>query len=510
MSSISDTATDDTGTITYLGYKQELKRHHNVWSLLGYAFITLNTWTALAASLNLALPAGGPSAVLWGLVVSGIGCTCLAASMAEFASVYPTAAGQYYWVALVAPPKWAQVLSWSCGWINVVGWAFIVGTGASFAEQMILNIQSLMQPSGFVAKPWQHFLMYLANMTLSFCMNVFANGILPHLNKAALVWSISGLFVVMTAVLSCAAPKFRSAGEVFSGVFNDTKWPTGVAWSMGLLQGTLCLLGYDSPARMSEEIPNPRKNVPRTMIGCVVLGTVSGFIFCLSLLLVAPNYHLVTQASEGPLLFILRYATKSRAAAVVLSMFPLGCILICTVMLMTSASRLLWAFARDGGLPFSGWISQVHPTLKIPLNSIIASFVVTTLYGALNFAGASAISAIVSSATVTMGLANAFPIFVNMCRGRKGLPENRDFKLSEPVAWVLNSVGMVYTSFTTVLFLFPPTGPKVTASNMNYAIVPLALMGIISAIDYNLNGKTRYQTPKLQSSNEMEEFNEDK
>ncbi|CCX34321.1 Similar to Uncharacterized amino-acid permease C1039.01; acc. no. Q9US40 [Pyronema omphalodes CBS 100304] len=477
MSNMSDTATDDTQVIMDLGYKQELKRHHNRWSLLGYAFITLNTWTALAASLNLALPTGGPSAVLWGLIISGIGCTCLAASMAEFASAYPTAAGQYYWVALVSPPKWAPLLSWSCGWINVVGWAFIVGTGASFGGQMILNIESLMHP-GFVADPWHNFLMYLAIMTMAFLMNVFANGILPHLNKAALVWSILGLFIVMIAVLSCAAPNFRDAGEVFGGVLNETEWPTGIAWSLGLLQGTLCLLGYDSPARMAEEIPNPQKNVPRTMIGCVVLGAASGFIFCLALL-------------------------SSKVAAIVLLMFPLGCILVCTVMIMTSASRLIWAFARDGGLPFSGWMAKVHPTLKVPVNSIIASFVVTTVYGILYFAGTSAIPAIVSSATVAMGLANAFPIFVNMCRGRKGLPKDRAFKLSEPVALVLNTVGMLFTAFTTMLFLFPPVGPNVKASNMNYAVVPLALMVVISAVDYILNGKTRFQTPKLPGSNEL-------
>jgi choline transport protein len=81
--------------------------------------------------------------------------------------------------------------------------------------------------------------MYLANMTMAFCINVFANGVLPHLNKAALAWSISGLFIVMIAVLSCAAPKFRGAGEVFGGVLNETEWPTGIAWSLGLLQGTL-------------------------------------------------------------------------------------------------------------------------------------------------------------------------------------------------------------------------------------------------------------------------------
>lgn len=37
----------------------------------------------------------------------------------------------------------------------------------------------------------------------------------------------------------------------------------------------------------------------------------------------------------------------------------------------------------------------------------------------------------------------------------------------------------------------------------DYAVVPLALMVVISAVDYILNGKTRFQTPKLPGSNEL-------
>jgi hypothetical protein len=44
----------------------------------------------------------------------------------------------------------------------------------------------------------------------------------------------------------------------------------------------------------------------------------------------------------------------------------------------------------------------------------------------------------------------------------------------------------------------------------DYAVVPLALMVVVSAMDYVLNGKTRFQTPKLPSSNEVVEVYEDR
>ena len=58
--------------------------------MLGLAFAILNSWTALSASLSLALPAGGPTSVIWGLVTAGICNLCLAAGLAEMLSAYPT------------------------------------------------------------------------------------------------------------------------------------------------------------------------------------------------------------------------------------------------------------------------------------------------------------------------------------------------------------------------------------------------------------------------------------
>lgn len=88
---------DDTDHLAALGIKQELKRNFSPLSMLGLAFAILNSWTALSASLSLALPSGGSTSVLWGLITAGICNLSLAASLAEFLSAYPTAGGQYHW-----------------------------------------------------------------------------------------------------------------------------------------------------------------------------------------------------------------------------------------------------------------------------------------------------------------------------------------------------------------------------------------------------------------------------
>jgi hypothetical protein len=47
------------------------------------------SWVAMSASMSIALPSGGPTAVIWGVLVSGLGSLAMAASLAEICSAYP-------------------------------------------------------------------------------------------------------------------------------------------------------------------------------------------------------------------------------------------------------------------------------------------------------------------------------------------------------------------------------------------------------------------------------------
>jgi choline transport protein len=108
---------DDARQLAALGHTQELKRTFSPLAMLGLAFAILNSWTALATSLSLALPSGGPTSVLWGLITAGVCNLCLASSLAEFLSAYPSAGGQYHWAAMMNPNN--RIISWITGWINV-------------------------------------------------------------------------------------------------------------------------------------------------------------------------------------------------------------------------------------------------------------------------------------------------------------------------------------------------------------------------------------------------------
>ena len=486
----------DDAHLAALGVKQELKRGFSPLSMLGLAFAILNSWTALSASLSLALPSGGSTSVLWGLITAGVCNLCLAASLAEFLSAYPTAGGQYHWVAMISWKSQRRILSWVTGWINVFGWMALTATGGLLGSQLIIGIIGLYD-ANYTPQRWHQLLIYLGYNAFAFLVNAFGNAILPHLNRAAITWSIAGFVIISITVLACATPNYSSASFVFTDFINETGWPDGIAWLLGLLQGGLGLTGFDATAHMIEEIPNAAVEAPKIMIYCVAMGMITGFIFLMCLLFVAGNVEDVISSSAGPLGQILFNATGSLAGTVCLQIFPLVCLLFATTSIMTTSSRMTYAFARDGGLPLSRLFARVHKKLDVPLEALLLTNAVVVVFGLIFLGSTAAFNAIASASVVALGVTYAMPVAVNVLRGRKMLPETRYFKLPEWFCWFANLLGIAYVIITTILFVFPPEIP-VTGSSMNYCVVVFAIVLIISGIQWMVDGRRNYSGPQVE------------
>jgi len=106
---------------------------------------------------------------------------------------------------------------------------------------------------------------------------------------------------------------------------------------------------------------------------------------------------------------------------------------------MTTSSRMVWAFARDGGLPFSRFFAKVHPKLELPLNALILTVLLDVIFGCIFLGSSSAFNAILSASVVALGLSYGIPVAINCLRGRKVLGE-RPFTLSPLVGWTVNIV----------------------------------------------------------------------
>ncbi|WOO77848.1 Choline transport protein [Vanrija pseudolonga] len=472
-------------------------RQFHFLSLIGLAYAILNSWTAMATSLSIALPSGGPVAVIWGIVPSFLGNLAMAASLAEICHVYPTSGGQYHWSAILAPAEHSAWISWVCGWFATSGWIALVGTAGSLAGSLITGVIAL-QNDSYVQKPWNVFLIYTGYTLIAMAVNIWALPILPRLNQAAIFWSLIGAVVILITCLSRSAGNFASPKFVFTEFINETGWPNGIAWILGLLQSCFGLTGYDAVSHMVEEMPEPHKYAPRVMILAVCIGAGSSFIFLICLLFCIKDIADVNTSAAGPLLAAIYQGTNSKVAATCLQMFPIVCMFFTAQGLMTASSRMTYAFARDGGMPFSKLFSRMNSN-GVPVPAVLLNTVLVIIFGCVYLGSSAALNAILSSSVVSLNISYCVPIAIVVIRGRgilrpPSLPEPT-FTLGPILGPICNIFGLIFTAVTTVFFLFPPAIPA-TGSSMNYAVAVFFIVGIISAITWFTQGRKDFIGPR--------------
>lgn len=149
------------------------RKQFNAVTLLSMAFVICNSWAGVASSLQLALLQGGAVTLVYSIIVGTTAYYAIAASLAELASVYPTAGGQYHFASILAPPRSRRWLSYTCGLVAMFSWVAI-GATVTFiiAEQLIAGVAAIYE--GYVPQRWHVFLIYEALALLVFFYNVLA------------------------------------------------------------------------------------------------------------------------------------------------------------------------------------------------------------------------------------------------------------------------------------------------------------------------------------------------
>lgn len=127
----------------------------------------------------------------------------------------------------------------------------MTATGSSLGASLVIGLISLWNEN-YEAKPYHTFLVYLAITLGAFLLNTFAVRALPLIDRIALFWSLAGIVTVIIVVLSTAKGDYESGSFVFTTFVNQTGWPGGVAFMLGLLQSTFGLTGFDAISHMIE------------------------------------------------------------------------------------------------------------------------------------------------------------------------------------------------------------------------------------------------------------------
>ncbi|KIW98313.1 uncharacterized protein Z519_01897 [Cladophialophora bantiana CBS 173.52] len=493
-SSTEAARTDDVLNLESFGYKQELKRDFSLFGMVGFAFSVLTCWTALGGSLVAAIEAGGPPVIIYSWIGVSFFSLFVAYSFAEICSAFPVAGGQYSWVAILTPPKWARLTSYLCGWFIVIGFLSAGAANGFIGASFVLGMAQIAHPD-FVIERWHTCLVCYLVLILAAAVNVWGRHLLNKMGKIMITFNLLSFIVVIIVILAKDQHK-ASAAFVFKDFNNNTGFGRSYASLLGILQAAFGMTGYDATAHMTEEMRNARHDAPKAIIWSVWIGAFTGFAFLIASFFCIRNLAAIETSSTGvPLIAIFYEATGSVGGAIGLTTLITIIALVSLCFLMAQSSRVVFSFARDHGLPFSGTISKVHPTLHVPVYSILTVLVVNMALMAIYFGSVTGFNTVLGISTEGFYLSYIMPLLVRIwgrLEGREGI--DSAYSLGR-FGMFFNVIGILYLAFAAIVFNFPSVSP-VNADNMNYTSAAVGVCGLIAAVTWMTTGRTRFTGPQ--------------
>lgn len=483
----------DQADMMRMGKVQELRRNYRPLSALAFTVILQGTWEVLMTSTYQGLVDGGPAGLLWSFVWTWFGFSSVMLSLAEMASMAPTAGGQYHWVSEFSPPKFQKVLSYFVGWMSTLSWQAGTASGPFLVGTLIQASAIVMYPD-YAPTKWQGTLMVIAIALLVWVMNVYGTRGMPMFQNIMLVVHVFG-FLTMIIVFWVLSPR-NTAEVTFTQFTNSGGWSsTGLALMVGQLSAIYACICSDSAAHMSEEIKDAGKTVPKAMIGAYLMNGALGFVFLVSYMFMITDLDAALNDASGyPHIWVFTQ-TVSTGGVIALNAIPTVLIFAGTLTYNLSTSRQTWAFARDRGLPFSDWIGAVNHKLQTPANSVTVTCGITIALSLINIGSDVAFNAIISLNVVSLMITYMISIGCVLYRRIKH-PE-----LLPTCQWSLgrwgvpvNIIGVLYSSHA-FFWCFWPEATPVEPSTFNWAVVMFGATAILAGIDFAVRGRKQYKGP---------------
>ncbi|VTS04054.1 amino acid permease [Tuwongella immobilis] len=378
----SDSPTDEQ-LLEKLGYRQELARRMSAFSNFAISFSIICILAGGITSFHLGLASVGGASVGIGWPLVTLFALVVAATMGQVASAFPTAGGLYHWASILGGRGWG----WATAWFNLGGLVMVaaainsgtyhfafdsLGLPKSFTTQVlfltgITAIQAILNHRGIrvttILTDFSGYWILVISMLLTVSLFAWAPG--WDWNRLVTFTNLSGL----------------PSGEELSPVVPANE---SLLWlfAFSLMLPAYTLTGYDASAHVSEETRNAERSVPRGIVQSVLISGIAGWIMLIAIMLAIPDLRDAANQGSGAVVWTLRNVLPQPLAlglllAIILAQY------LCGLATITSASRMTYAFARDGGLPASRWLATVSPIRKTPgpaIWTVAIAIIAFTLY----------------------------------------------------------------------------------------------------------------------------------
>lgn len=445
----------DREVLHRFGYAQQLLRDMGGFSNFAISFSIISILTGAVTLYGVGLNAGGPvvMGIGWPLVTLFV--LLVAASMAELASAIPTSGALYHWASLLGGPAWG----WFTAWLNLIGSIATVAGIDYGCAQFVVPLLGL---------PDTH-ASYLAVFSILLLSHAVLNHIgirtVARLNDFSAIYHVAGVAIVVAALVLFAPrqPISFLFTETFTSIEGKPYW---FAFLGGLLQAQWTYTGYDASAHTIEETRDARVRAPW---GIYLSVAVSGFFGYLMLTVVTLAIRDVgaAAAATNPFIFIIESALGEGFGRAVLWIVTLA-MWFCGLSCVTSTSRMIFAFARDRGMPGSGALSRVSRQFRTPVAAVWCAAALAFLLPVLIFAlvetfpakldFSSLYPAVTGISTIGLYLSYGIPLALKLRAQKKGVWTSRAQGPWSLGRWttLVNAVAIAWIAFITVLFVLPP------------------------------------------------------
>jgi glutamate:GABA antiporter len=322
----------------------------------------------------------------------------------------------------------------------------------------------------------------LCGLALGFILNIIGLDVGKWLHNLGAIgaWVPALLLIVMGGI---AWLRFGSATEFswttilpIANFKNVLFWAT-VAFAFG---------GMEGASTMSEEIQNPRRNIPKALLAAGVIITLIYFAGTASVLVALPADE--ASGLQGFMQALSRVAGKMGLA-------PLAPLVAVLVMISSIGGVSAW-FAASARIPFVAGVDRflpqafgrVHAKWRTPYVALGVQAVIATLFIFLGQAGTSVKGAyefLVSVGVLSYFLPFLF-MFTAMIRVQRepAGPEVIRVPGGKPVAILLAVLGLITTIISSVLACIPPADEPHKVLAVAKILGSSALMVAIGAVVY--------------------------
>ncbi|MGW9438080.1 amino acid permease [Streptomyces sp. NPDC055607] len=469
-----------------MGYPRKLTRRFRAFDNFAISFTIINILAGIFSSFGLGMNAGGPLILVFGWIGVSTMVLFVGASMAEIASAYPTSGALYFSAGKLAR-RHRGAWSWYTGWLNFIGQVGGTAATAYAASTFIQAFVSLQWPV-YQSSPQRTVGITAVILLLQALANTRGGSLIALLNRISVWWLLIGMVLIVSALT--LLPEQHQPASFALHFANNTGFSSDVyAGLLGLLVTSWTFTGFDGSFHMSEETVQATVNAPRGIVRAIACSALTGLILILALVYAVRDYAGEASA-HAPAVQIL-IDSLGLPLAKFLLLLVIGAMLFCGLANMTSNTRQIFAFSRDGAMPGSRWWHSVSERTRTPVKAVWLATACPLVLVLPGWWSTTAFTAVVSINVVGLFLAYAVPVYLRLCLGNGFEPGPWNLgRCSRPVA----VVAVVWILLSSVLFMLPQAAP-ITPATFNYAPIALATVLIIATVWWFATARRRFKGP---------------